>query len=117
MNPKVLVVEDDADARAALDAVLSREGYETAVAEDGEAALEKAATFKPDVLLCDWQLPGRHDGEAVAREVQTDLAIPIIFVTGNSTVDLRRRTRDLHVLAYLSKPVDVVRLTAALAAV
>jgi CheY-like chemotaxis protein len=69
------------------------------------------------VLLCDWQLPGSHDGEAVAREVQADLDIPIIFVTANSTVDLRRRTRDLYVLAYLSKPVDVARLTAALAAV
>jgi DNA-binding response OmpR family regulator len=116
MNAKVLVVEDDADARTALDAVLSRQGYETAVAEDGDAALVKAAAFKPDVLLCDWQLPGRHDGEAVAREVQSDLDIPVIFVTANSTVDLRRRSRDLRVLAYLSKPVDVARLTAALAA-
>lgn len=116
MNPKVLVVEDDADAREALDAVLSREGYVTAVAENRDTAVATAAAFKPDVLLCDWRLPGRHDGEAVAREVQSDFDIPVIFVTADSTAELRRRTRDLRVLAYLSKPVDVARLTAALGA-
>lgn len=116
MNQRVLVVEDDAEAREALGALLSGKGYETALAENGEAALAKATSFKPDVLLCDWQLPGGRDGEAVARAVQSDLDIPVIFVTANPLLELKRRTRDLRVLAYLSKPVDVARLTAALAA-
>lgn len=117
MTPRILVVEDDADAREALDAVLSSEGYETAVAQDGDEAVHKAADFRPHVLLCDWQLPGSRDGEAVARAVQSDLDIPVIFVTANPTAELRRRTTDLRVLAYLSKPLDVARLAAALAAV
>lgn len=117
MNPKVLVVEDDADAREALDALLSSQGYHTAVAANGDQALSQAAAFKPDVLLCDWQLSGSPDGEAVARKVQSGLDIPVIFVTANALGELRWRTRDLRVLAYLSKPVDVARLTAALAAV
>jgi DNA-binding response OmpR family regulator len=114
MGSKVLLVEDDDDAREALEVLLSNRGYETLAAEDGEAALETAATFLPDILLCDWWLPGPHDGVSVARKLQADHDIPVIFFTAHSVSELRTRTRDLNVLAYLPKPIDVMRLTAAL---
>ena len=116
MNQRVLLVEDDADARDALALLLASQGYELETAADGNAALTKAATFRPDVLICDWMLPGEHDGVAVARLIQDSSGIPIIFVTAHSLPELRNRTKDLHVYAYLPKPIDVVRLRSALAA-
>ncbi len=115
MNTRVLVVEDDADARDALAVLLTSQGYELATAKDGDAAISKAATFHPDVLICDWRLPGTRDGVAVARSIQSHSGISVIFVTAHSVPELRSRTRDLRVHAYLAKPIDVGRLTKALA--
>jgi CheY-like chemotaxis protein len=114
---KVLLVEDDADARDALALLLLESGYDLATAADGVSAIATAAEFDPDVLVCDWLLPG-VDGVTVARAIQADTARPppVIFVTAHSLADLRLRTKDLDVHAYLSKPVDFLRLRNELAA-
>ncbi len=114
MSQRVLLVEDDADARDALALLLTSEGYELETAPDGDTAISKASAFHPDVLICDWRLPG-IDGIDVARIIQTGTGVPVIFLTAHSLPDLRSRTKDLIVHAYLSKPVDVVRLHTALA--
>jgi two-component system CheB/CheR fusion protein len=108
------LVEDDVDARDALALLLTSQGYELETAPDGDTAISKAAVFHPDVLICDWRLPG-IDGVEVARIIQNESAIPVIFLTAHSLPDLRARTKDLRVHAYLAKPVDVVRLQGALA--
>jgi CheY-like chemotaxis protein len=115
MSQKLLVVEDDADARDALAMLLANQGYELETAADGDDAIAKAHTFHPDVLICDWLLPGM-DGVAVARSIQRMSAIPVIFVTAHSLPDLRHHTKDLRVHAYLPKPIDVARLHSALLA-
>jgi DNA-binding response OmpR family regulator len=116
MSQRVLVVEDDADARDALALLLASCGYELETAPDADTAIRKAATFRPDVLVCDWLLAGTRDGVALARIMQAETGIPVIFVTAHSVPELRSRTRDLRVHAYLPKPIDVSRLTSALAA-
>jgi DNA-binding response OmpR family regulator len=113
MNERVLLVEDDADARDALALLLTSQGYVLETAPDGDTAISKAAVFQPDVLICDWRLPG-IDGVDVARIIQTGSGVPVIFLTAHSLPDLRSRTKDLNVHAFLSKPVDVVRLRTAL---
>jgi two-component system CheB/CheR fusion protein len=113
MVHKVLLVEDDADARDALALLLASRGYDLETAADGESAVAKAAAFSPDVLICDWLLPDM-DGATVARSIQTTNGIPVIFVSAHSLAELRSRTADIWVHAYLSKPVDVDRLNHAL---
>jgi CheY-like chemotaxis protein len=115
MSQKVLVVEDDDDARDALALILASQGYELETAGDGDDAIAKAQAFHPDVLICDWLLPGM-DGVSVARIIQNTDPIPVIFVTAHSVPDLRQRARDLRVHAYLPKPIDVGRLRTALLA-
>ena len=115
MSQRVLVVEDDEDARDALALILASQGYELETAGDGNAAIAKAQAFHPDVLICDWRLPGM-DGVSVARIIQGMEPIPVIFVTAHSVPDLRYRSRDLRVHAYLPKPIDVGRLRSALLA-
>jgi two-component system response regulator MprA len=115
MTQRVLVVEDDDDARDALALILASQGYELETAGDGHDAVAKARAFHPDVLICDWRLPGM-DGVAVAHAIQRMGVIPVIFVTAHSVPDLRHRTKDLRVHAYLPKPIDVGRLRSALLA-
>jgi|SRR6516164_8730591 len=115
MSQRVLVVEDDDDARDALALILASQGYELETAGDGDAAIAKAQAFHPDVLICDWRLPGM-DGVSVARIIQDMEPIPVIFVTAHSVSDLRHRARDIRVHAYLPKPIDVGRLRNAMLA-
>lgn len=114
---KVLLVEDDPDARDALALLLAESGYDLATASDGLTAVTAAAEFRPDVVVCDWLLPG-VDGVTAARAIQSegDPPAPVIFVTAHSIADLRSRTKDLDVRAYLSKPVNFMRLRNELAA-
>ena len=113
MSLKILLVEDDVDARDALALLLATDGHSLETAGDGDAAIAKAAAFRPDVLICDWFLPGTRDGVDTAKTIQAG-GVPVIFVTAHSLPDLRSRTQHLRVQAYLSKPIDVERLRGAL---
>jgi len=91
---KILIIEDDPDIRQLLASFLGEEGFETAVAHDGRAAaqLVAAGTMLPDLILADYNLPGRETGLAVAGQLRVMLrrAVPVIVVTGDiSTATLR----------------------------
>jgi DNA-binding response OmpR family regulator len=111
---KILLIEDDPDALDALGLVLASRGFELAKAADGEAGVATALAFRPDVVICDWLLPG-IDGIETARRIRAATGAAVIFVTAHSLADLRSRTSGLPVHAYLAKPIDGSRLTAALA--
>ncbi|HET6323299.1 MAG TPA: ATP-binding protein [Planctomycetaceae bacterium] len=66
---RVLIVEDDIDSGDMLCMLLRLKGHEVSVARSGQAALEVAPTFLPDVVLCDVGLPGM-DGYEVARRLR-----------------------------------------------
>jgi two-component system response regulator MtrA len=83
---RVLVVEDDPAARNLLVAILEDDGYKVCAVADGAAALEAAATFRPDLALLDGGLPG-IDGSEVARRLRQVGDLPIIFVTGADSAD------------------------------
>jgi DNA-binding NarL/FixJ family response regulator len=82
----VLIVDDDANYRAFVVAMLERVGYETREAESGEEALESVRLQRPSCVLLDVLLPG-VTGYAVCRELRDEYgeALPIIFVTGERT--------------------------------
>ncbi|MGE5141273.1 MAG: response regulator transcription factor [Rudaea sp.] len=90
MNGKILVVDDDRLLRRSVKYRLAQEGYEVATAETGEEALLYARRDRPDLVLLDIGLPDR-DGLDVARTLQRELGIPIVFLTG------RRQETDIVV--------------------
>jgi PAS domain S-box-containing protein len=105
---RVLVVDDNADAAAALDLVLRSLGHETRVAYDGEQALEAAAEFHPDVVLLDIGMPGM-DGYEVARRLRGSVeggALRVVAVTGWGQDADRERSRAAGFDLHLVKPVD-----------
>ena len=114
--PIVLLVEDNADAREALRALLELDGYGVEAAADGVGALEIVRARRLDIALIDIGLPG-VDGYEVARRIR-DLAVPqptLIALTGYSQPEDRRRVQEAGFDAHLVKPVDPAELTRVLA--
>ncbi len=79
----IVIVEDEADIAEVIEYSLSREGFETSSALNGQDGLELAQSVKPDLVLLDLMLPGL-DGIEICRELKSDAntrSIPIIMVT------------------------------------
>ena len=85
---RVLVVEDEESYSDALAYMLRKEGYEVAIAADGNTALTEFDRFGPDIVLLDVMLPGR-DGVEICREIRTESMVPIVMLTARSdTIDV-----------------------------
>lgn len=114
---RVLVVEDNPDGLETLMALLAMLGHEVAGAADGGQALERAAGFRPDVVLLDLGLPVM-DGFEVARRMRQDPHLTGIFIaalTGWGAEGDRQRTAEAGFDAHLTKPVDLAALEGVLA--
>ena len=113
-NPRVLIVEDEMAAREASERYLSNQGFDVRSASNASEALRKAEDFRPNVLVCDWNLGDRSSGTDVARKIQKRQGIPVIFVTAHPLAKLREVTRDISVTRYLQKPFRLSTLTDAI---
>ncbi len=84
MSKKVLIVDDENTVRSLLKIVLSKAGFELDYAEDGLQAIEKAASFDPDVIVLDTNMPNKS-GIEVCQELKTKNPVrpKIIFHTGS----------------------------------
>lgn len=111
-DPRILIVDDEPAVREALQRSLAFEGYGTAVAEDGFEALEKAASYQPDLLILDIQMP-RMDGLTAARRLRaTGSTTPILMLTARDTVGDRVTGLDAGADDYLVKPFELDELFA-----
>lgn len=113
---RVLVVDDNEDIADLMFVALGAAGYEVALARDGEAALEAAASVRPDAVVLDLGLPGL-DGFEVARRLRADPAHAgafLIALSGYGQASDRQRSEEAGVDLHLVKPVDFKALQAAL---
>jgi CheY-like chemotaxis protein len=116
---RVLVVDDNEDAANSLAMILKLNGHETASVYTAASALERAAAFRPDVVLLDIGLPGM-DGYEVAqkmRELPGLRDIRLVAVTGYGRSDDRLRARDAGFDDHLTKPVEFAVLERTLAGI
>ena len=105
---RILIVDDNADAADALDALLRSLGHETMVAYDGVQALLVAEQFGPDIVLLDIGLPGLSGYEVARRLRETKGRKPkkIIAITGWGQEGDRTLSREAGFDVHLVKPVD-----------
>lgn len=82
---RILVVEDDPDVQELLTLILSDGGHPADAVSDGPAALNLAASVRPDLVLTDYNLPGGMDGLAVVAKLREVLGpeLPAIVLTGD----------------------------------
>src|SRR5580765_1383982 len=107
---RVLVVDDEVNARTALTELLRDEGYVVDAAADGFKALGKIADFAPDLILTDLKMPGMDGIQLLGKIREADPELPVVMMTAFGEVEtavgaMRAGARD-----YLSKPVNVGEL-------
>ncbi len=108
MTGKILVADDESAARSGLEVLLRRQGYEVMGVEDGHAALEQCARFRPDLVVLDVVMPGL-DGFGVCRQLKADpetRLTPVVLITGLSAAEDRIRGIAAGSDDFLSKPLD-----------
>lgn len=105
---RILVADDNADARESLATLLSLNGHEIYKAEDGADALESAERHRPDVALLDIGMP-RANGYEVARAIRGQpwgRSMVLVALTGWGQESDRRRSHEAGFDSHLTKPVD-----------
>jgi len=114
MAARILVVEDHPASLEMMDYLLRAMGYETLLADDGPTALEVAAADRPDLVVCDLQLP-HMSGYEVAERFKADPAmrdVPVIAVTAFSMPGDKERILASNFEGYYAKPIDPERFVA-----
>ena len=106
MGKKVLIVDDEKAIVDILNHNLKREGYETTQAYDGEEAISKAKSEKPDLILLDVMLP-KIDGFTVCKNIRKNSNVPIIMVTAKEDVVDKVIGLELGADDYITKPFSV----------
>jgi len=111
---RVLVIDDNRDAREAFCALLAAWGNRVEAADNGAQGIEKALATRPDVALIDIGLPDL-DGHEVARRLH-GRGIRLVAVTGYARAADRERALDAGFDAFLAKPIEPEDLASLLTA-
>jgi DNA-binding response OmpR family regulator len=103
MAATVLVVEDERKLRDFIRSYLERAGFTVLSTGSGAEAITMAADTEPDLVILDLGLPD-VPGEAVARELRTIAAVPIVMLTARAAEEDRIRGLELGADDYVTKP-------------
>lgn len=105
---KVLIADDDAEARQALEKMLRRANYDVLTARDGADAVELYVLQRPSLVVLDIDMP-RLDGYQTARCIRAigQATVQIVFLSGECSRQAAVRAAAAGGDAYLSKPASV----------
>jgi diguanylate cyclase (GGDEF)-like protein len=109
----VLVVDDDPNCLKILRKFLEKDGYRVACAADGQGALTQARALKPDLIICDWMMPGM-DGPRVCQAVKADPVLKDTFFIFLTALDKSFIGDGISQGAddFITKPIDPVEVRA-----
>ncbi|MDH5371935.1 MAG: response regulator [Acidimicrobiia bacterium] len=106
MNIRVLIVDDEPNIVISLEFLMRQEGYEVAVAADGDEALELLEGFRPDLVLLDVMMP-KMSGFDVLQRIRTHADLPkpaVIMLTARGREAEVEKGKALGADAYVTKP-------------
>jgi DNA-binding NtrC family response regulator len=111
-TPRILIVDDDPGQRSLLDSFLRGPGFETVLADSGEAALVALRTQPFRLMISDVRMPGISGLETLRRARQEHAVLPVLLVTAYA--DIREAVGAMRdgALNYLAKPIDLDELLA-----
>jgi two-component system response regulator RegX3 len=113
---RILVVEDEETLAEAISFLLSKEGFDVAVAATGPAAIESFEKSGADLILLDLMLPGLS-GTEVCRQIRTKSSVPIIMLTAKDSEIDKVVGLELGADDYVTKPYSSRELIARIRAV
>ena len=109
---RLLLADDQRSNRDSLSQLLRRQGYNVVLAENGRAAIERAAIEPLDLVLLDLSMPELDGWEAIKRIAALKPGLPVVVITAHS--DQRRWVEPSGAWALLEKPLDIPLLLAAI---
>lgn len=110
MKPYILVVDDEPDIRGLVQDILEDEGYEVAVAQDGNAARQSVHERRPDMILLDIWMPD-IDGISLLKEfVETGVTSPVVMISGHGNVETAVEATRLGAHDFIEKPLSLGKL-------
>jgi len=105
MSPRILLVDDEANIRKMVGALLESEGFETFEAANGQAALERIADDVPDAVLLDLMMPPGPDGLATLEQLKKRVPhVPVVMMSGKANLADAVRATKLGAFQFLEKP-------------
>ena len=107
---KILVIDDERSIRNSMKEILTFEGYEVTVAENGLEGVIAVKTEKPDVVFCDIKMPKMEGIEVLQRIREFTTEIPIIMISGHGTIDTAIEAIKKGAYDFIEKPLDLNRL-------
>ena len=107
---RILVVDDEPNARKALSEILTDEGFEVETAADGFKALRHLEGFDPEVVLTDLKMPGLDGVALLAKVRQHDADVAVVLMTAFGAVDTAVRAMREGATDYLTKPLNADEL-------
>ena len=107
---RILIVDDEANARTALAELLRDEGFQVETAADGFKALPKVEEFGPDLLLTDLKMPGLDGLELMRKARESDPDIAAVVMTAYGAIDTAVAAMRQGAADYLTKPINVDEL-------
>jgi DNA-binding response OmpR family regulator len=111
---KVLLIEDEEDARKQLAKLIRKEGFDVITAEDGKVGLETFHTEKPSIVITDLHMPNIDGIEVMHTVKRLSPHVQVIIITGFQDAEYPIMAIREGVLDFLKKPLDVDELTCAL---
>jgi DNA-binding response OmpR family regulator len=106
MKPTILLVDDQPQISKILNDVLTKKGYTTALAFNGEIAYQKALEIKPSLIIMDIMMPVLSGFEA-ARKIKSHIElreIPIIFLTAKGQDSDKEEAENIGAAGFVTKP-------------
>lgn len=108
---RILIVEDEKKIARFLELELTHEGYEVQTAGDGREGLDKALSWRPDLMILDLMLP-ELSGIEVCRRLRHESDLPIIMLTAKDDVSDKVMGLDMGADDYMTKPFAIEELLA-----
>ena len=111
-KPLVLIADDDATHRRVLQKVLEESGFRVITAPNGKDAIDQVATFNPDAILLDVEMPEMDGFSAceIIRSQKSDREIPIFIITSRDDAESVQRAYELGATDFLTKPIALTVL-------
>src|SRR5574341_1938748 len=107
---RIVVIDDEVNAAAALETILKEDGYDVGMANDARSGLQLLEKVDADVVLTDLRMPGMDGLELLAKVKEVRPETMVILMTAYGTVKTAVKAMKMGAEDYLGKPIDVEEL-------
>ena len=107
---KILIIDDERAIRNSLSEILSDEGYNVEVAEDGPTAIEMVEKERYDVIFCDIKMPNMEGTEVLEKLRKDGIDSAIIMISGHGDIETAVECIKKGAFDFIQKPLDLNRI-------